>query len=309
MADISELRALIMTTEHLLAGGLTPQGVHRAVVSGDLVRLRPGFYVEGSARALPRGAKHLLNVLAADAALASPVFSHASAALVHGLPEWGLSLSKVAVSSGEQALRTHTTRVMKHHTVSLRGDEVCLVDGLNVTTPERTVADIARTAGRDAGVAVADAALNSGLVTASVLDRALEQSAGRSGIRRARAAMALVDGRSESVAETRSRLTFSDFGLPQPETQANIFDPHGNRVARVDFLWREFGVIGECDGFGKYLDGADATETRRRLGREKDRDAELVALGYRVVHWRWADLENPRLLAERLRRVLYPAAA
>jgi len=281
-----------MTTEHLLAGGLTPQGVHRAVVSGDLVRLRPGFYVEGSARALPRGAKHLLNVLAADAALASPVFSHASAALVHGLPEWGLSLSKVAVSSGEQALRTHTTRVMKHHTVSLRGDEVCLVDGLNVTTPERTVADIARTAGRDAGVAVADAALNSGLVTASVLDRALE-----------------VDGRSESVAETRSRLTFSDFGLPQPETQANIFDPHGNRVARVDFLWREFGVIGECDGFGKYLDGADATETRRRLGREKDRDAELVALGYRVVHWRWADLENPRLLAERLRRVLYPAAA
>lgn len=111
------------------------------------------------------------------------------------------------------------------------------------------------------------------------------------------------------MAETLSRLTFLDHGLPTPETQANIFDTHGTRIARVGFLWREFGVIGECDGFGKYFDGADGPELRRRLAREEDRDAELLALGYRVLHWRWADLEQPRLLAERIRRVLYPAAA
>jgi very-short-patch-repair endonuclease len=129
------------------------------------------------------------------------------------------------------------------------------------------------------------------------------------GIKKARAAMALVDHRSESVAESRSRLTFIDHGLPAPETQQNIFDTHGNRIARVDFLWRQYGVIGECDGFGKYFDGADESELRRRLAREKDRDAELLALGYRVLHWRWADIEQPRLLAERVRRVLHPTAA
>lgn len=309
MAEISELRSLLITTTQLLADGMTPQRVSRAVSSRELVRLRPGFYVEGSARGLPREDKHLLNILAADAALGSPVFSHASAALVHGLPSWGLPLAKVTVSANSRNPRTHTTRVMKHHSVVLREDEVTCIGGLRVTSAARTVGDLARTVGRDASVAVADAALIRKLVVPGSLERVLDQSAGLAGVRKARAAMALVDGRSESVAETRSRLTFIDQGLPTPETQVNIFDTHGSRVARVDFLWREFGVIGECDGFGKYFDGADSAELRRRLGREKDRDAELLALGYRVLHWRWADLEQPRLLAERIRRVLYEVAA
>lgn len=309
MAEISELRSLLITTTQLLADGMTPQRVSRAVSSRELVRLRPGFYVEGSARGLPREDKHLLNILAADAALGSPVFSHASAALVHGLPSWGLPLAKVTVSANSRNPRTHTTRVMKHHSVVLREDEVTCIGGLRVSSAARTVGDLARTVGRDASVAVADAALIRKLVVPGSLERVLDQSAGLAGVRKARAAMALVDGRSESVAETRSRLTFIDQGLPTPETQVNIFDTHGSRVARVDFLWREFGVIGECDGFGKYFDGADSAELRRRLGREKDRDAELLALGYRVLHWRWADLEQPRFLAERVRRVLYPVAA
>lgn len=309
MAEISELRSLLITTTQLLADGMTPQRVSRAVSSRELVRLRPGFYVEGSARGLPREDKHLLNILAADAALGSPVFSHASAALVHGLPSWGLPLAKVTVSANSRNPRTHTTRVMKHHSVVLPEDEVTCIGGLRVSSAARTVGDLARTVGRDASVAVADAALIRKLVVPGSLERVLDQSAGLAGVRKARAAMALVDGRSESVAETRSRLTFIDQGLPTPETQVNIFDTHGSRVARVDFLWREFGVIGECDGFGKYFDGADSAELRRRLGREKDRDAELLALGYRVLHWRWADLEQPRFLAERVRRVLYPVAA
>lgn len=309
MAEISELRSLLITTTQLLADGMTPQRVSRAVSSRELVRLRPGLYVEGSARGLPREDKHLLNILAADAALGSPVFSHASAALVHGLPSWGLPLAKVTVSANSRNPRTHTTRVMKHHSVVLREDEVTCIGGLRVSSAARTVGDLARTVGRDASVAVADAALIRKLVVPGSLERVLDQSAGLAGVRKARAAMALVDGRSESVAETRSRLTFIDQGLPTPETQVNIFDTHGSRVARVDFLWREFGVIGECDGFGKYFDGADSAELRRRLGREKDRDAELLALGYRVLHWRWADLEQPRFLAERVRRVLYPVAA
>jgi hypothetical protein len=283
---IDELRPLVQTTEKLLGQGMTPQALSRATASGELIRLRPGFYVGRAARGLGREEKHLLSVLAADMARDSPVFSHASAALILGLPSWGLPLRRVAVSAPGQTSRTRSTRLIKHHTVPL-GDD----------------------AGRDAAVAIADASINSGLAGAASLERAVLHSAGRSGVRKARVAMGLVDGRSESVAETLSRLTFTDFGLPEPELQANIVDTHGNRIARVDFLWREYGVIGECDGFGKYFDGATPADTRRRLGMEKDRDAELVALGYRVLHWRWADLDQPRFLAERVRRVLYAAAA
>ncbi|MDV8001817.1 type IV toxin-antitoxin system AbiEi family antitoxin domain-containing protein [Rhodococcus sp. IEGM 1408] len=308
MTGIDELRSLLLTTDRLLARGSSPQALSRAVATGLMIRLRPGFYVDASARGLRRDDRHLLLILAADRCLLEPVFTHWSAALVLGLPSWGLPLRTVSVSRYGQAQRSRNTRLMKHDTAVVEADEILNVGGLRVTAPARTVVDVARACGRDASVSVADAAVKGELATPASLELALAQAAGRTGIKKARHAMSLVDGRSESVAETLSRLSFLDHGLPTPETQQNIFDPHGNRIACVDFLWREYGVIGECDGFGKYFDGNDPAEVRRRLAREKDRDAELIALGYRVIHWRWADLEQPWLLAERIRRVLSPAA-
>lgn len=307
MTGIDELRSRLLTTDQLLARGNSPQALSRAVTSGSMVRLRPGFYVDASARDLCRDDRHLLMVLAADRCLTEPVFTHWSAALVLGLPPWGLPLGTVSVSRNGHAQRSRRTRLMRHDASAVGADEIVDVSGLRVTGPGRTVVDIARLCGRDASVSVADAAVHGDLATPTSLDCALARAAGRNGITKARYALSLVDGRSESVAETLSRLTFSDHGLPSPSTQENIFDTHGNRIARVDFFWREHRVIGECDGFGKYFDGNDPAEIRRRLAREKDRDAELIALGYRVIHWCWADLEQPWLLAERIRRVLTAA--
>ncbi len=309
MDQFSDLIPLILTTDQLLGRGVTPYQLSRAVKAGELIRLRPGFFVEGKARDLNWRQRHLLSVLAADAALDSPVFSHASAALIHGLPDWGLPLRKVSVSEEGPVPRTRTSSRTAFRSVPDLAGEVMTVDGLRVTTPARTVTDIAMSVNRDAGVTVADAALHGGIVTLEEIEASLSRSAGRRGIRRARHSMSLVDGNSESVAETLSRLSFRDFGLPEPETQVEISNPRGVVVARVDFLWREFGVIGECDGFGKYFDGLTPAETRHRLGMEKDRDAELTALGYRVLHWRWRDVEEPHYLASRLSRVFHHAAA
>lgn len=309
MTNFEELRSLLLTTDQLLGRGLSSQGLTRAVASGELIRLRPGFYVEGAARELHRDARHVLSVLATDAALDSPVFSHSSAALIHRLPDWGLPLRVVAVTEQGEISRSRESNRARIHTRPLVRDEVSCIDGLLVTNADRTVTDLAMSVRRDAAVVAADAALAGNLVTTDSLDRVLGQMAGRAGIKKARKSLGLVDGKSESVAETRSRLTFADFGLPEPELQVDIYDEDGNWVARVDFLWREFGLIGECDGFGKYFDGADMAETRRRLAREKDRDAALVALGYRVFHWRWNDLENPHFLVGRIRKLLFAAAA
>src|SRR5699024_12767752 len=90
--------------------------------------------------------------------------------------------------------------------------DVRRVNGLRGTPPARTGTDIARTAGRDASVTVADAALSGGIIPADELGRSLDRSAGGRGIRRARHAMSLVDGKSESVAESLSRLTFREIG-------------------------------------------------------------------------------------------------
>ena len=309
MNAIEKLRPMLITTDQLLSRGMTSQKVSQSVASGELIRIRPGFYVEGRARELRRKDRHLLSVLAANSALDGPIFSHSSAALVHGLPGWGLPLKKVSVSEDCARARSRTSRLVDFHCVPNLSDDVSTVNGLRVTNAERTVTEVAMTAGRDASVAVADAALNSGTTTPKSLELAMRRAAGRPGIKRARLAMSLVDGKSESVAESLSRLTFRDFGLPEPKSQVEIFTPSGARVARVDFLWHEYGVVGECDGFGKYFDCASPAESRYRLGMEKDRDAELTALGYRVLHWRWRDLEEPHLLAARIRRVLFSAAA
>lgn len=308
MTCIDELRSHILTTEQLIGRGHSSQSLERAVSTGGLVRLRPGFYVEKPARELTRADRHLISVLATDAAMDGPVFTHWSAAMVHGLPDWGLPLRKIAVSRHGQAQRSRTTRLLRHDLCPVSSEEIVEVGGLSVTSPDRTIIDIARLCDQPTGIAVADAGLHGKVVTEESLQEALDRAAGRNGIKRARASIAKTDALSESVAETRSRLYFGEYGLPEPETQVDIFDEHGRFIGRVDFLWREYGVIGECDGFGKYFDGVDGTETRRRLGAEKDRDALFTALGYRVIHWRWADFDKPWLLVQRIREVLRAAA-
>lgn len=309
MTSIDELRSYILTTDQLIARGHSTQSMARAVAAGGLVRLRPGFYVEGHARDLARRERHLLTILATDAAMDGPVFTHWSAAMIHELPDWGLPLRRVSVSRQGHAQRSRSTRLVRHDLCPLAPDEIVVVDGLSVASVDRSIVDIARICDLASGVAVADAGLNGKLVTDVSLREALERAAGRTGVKRARTAMGMTDGNSESVAETRSRLYFSEYGLPEPLTQVEIVDAEGRFIGRVDFLWPELGVIGECDGFGKYFDGADEVETRRRLGAEKDRDALLTALGYHVIHWRWADFERPWLLMQRLRSVLHAAAA
>ena len=309
MTSIDELRSSIVTTDQLISRGHSSHSVGRAVDDGTLVRLRPGFYVDSHARELGRGQRHLLSAIATDSAMDGAVLTHWSAAMAHGLPDWGLPLRKVSVSRQGHATRSRSTRRVRHDLCPLDPDEIVVVDGISLTSAERAVIDVARTYDPVSSVAVAEAALNRGLVTEDSLHDALGRAAGRAGIKRARSAIALSDAASESVAETRSRLYFADFQLPEPETQVDIFDKDGSLIGRVDFLWREFGVIGECDGFGKYFDGADAAETRRRLGAEKDRDALLMALGYRLLHWRWADFDRPWVLAQRIRDVLLAAAA
>lgn len=308
MNSVDRLMPMLMSTEQLRSRGMTAQSLRRDVQSGTLLRIRPGFFVEKAAAELDRADRHLLSVLAANAALDRPVFSHASAALIHGLPDWRLPLRKVSVSEESTKSGSRSSEIAIAHRVPDLTDHITSVDGLLVTSPERTVTDVALTTKRDTSVSLADGALRSGLVSPDSLAASLENASGRHGIKRARDAMSLVDAKCESVAETLSRLTFLDHDLPIPETQVEIRNHHGVLVARVDFFWPEFGVIGECDGFGKYFNGRTPTETREQLVKEKDRDAELVALGYRVIHWHWRDIMEPARLAALIRRVLFSTA-
>lgn len=115
--------------------------------------------------------------------------------------------------------------------------EITEVCGLPVTTPSRTALDLARHLERNAAVAHLDALAAATGVSA---DDALELAAsyrGARGVRRARLALALMDGGAQSPRETWLRLLLIDDGLPPPRTQVEVSD--GRRRAFIDMGYDE----------------------------------------------------------------------
>ncbi|MXP21647.1 hypothetical protein GIY30_09840 [Gordonia sp. HNM0687] len=227
-----------------------------------------------------------------------------SAAAVLGLPVWGLDTDRVTMVENGTKSRSRTTSVM-HVVVDRRPVSTVTIDDVAVVAPARVVVDIARTAPRIPAIAVGDAALHAELCTVDDLANELDLVAGMTGAAQARRVIAALDGAAESVLESRSRMEMLDAGLPTPELQVDLYDAVGNWVARVDFYWRELGVVGESDGKSKYT-GDDG---QQRLLYEKGRSDAIVELGNRLIHWGWEDIEQREPWLARLRRMLSSEAA
>ena len=70
-----------------------------------------------------------------------------------------------------------------------------------------------------------------------------------------------------------------------------------------DFCWKEQRTVGEFDGkikYGRPIGPGEKPEDA--VFREKIREDRIRDLGWEVVRWTWADLEDPRLLVTRLQR-------
>jgi very-short-patch-repair endonuclease len=74
-------------------------------------------------------------------------------------------------------------------------------------------------------------------------------------------------------------------------------------IGRVDFLWRAYRTIGEADGAIKYADPSRALA-------QLQRDAELRAAGFEVVHFTWDEIVRvPSQVAASIRAAFRRAAA
>jgi hypothetical protein len=116
-------------------------------------------------------------------------------------------------------------------------DEITNVGELPVTTIARTALDLARHLPRDVAVTHLDAlAAATGVLPVEALELAAKYP-GLRGIRRARIALALMDGGAESPRETWLRLVLMDGGLPKPRTQIRVSD--GFKEAFIDMGYDE----------------------------------------------------------------------
>ncbi|MFB8278347.1 hypothetical protein [Nocardia colli] len=290
----------LISRRQALAAGMSDGELQRLCRSGKWRRVRAGHYLNAPGRELTSTGRHLLLAMATCEAMSDDaVASHCSASVIHGLPTWSLPLERAHMTRN----RGNGGFIKKHlvlHAAQLAPDEITLVNGLRVTTVPRTIIDIARSSGFEPAVAVGDSALRQGLTTARELHAQVMRR--RRGWQQAMRVIEFLDGRSESVGESRSRVLIQRAGLPEPELQARIFTDDEICVARVDFLFAGMGVIGEFDGD---VENTDESASRRlplpMVVAEQNRADRLRALGWMVVRWSSADLADPAGLARRIR--------
>jgi hypothetical protein len=130
----------------------------------------------------------------------------------------------------------------------VESDEICLVDGIRVTTPARTALDLARRCRLDEAVTAIDALGQATRLKVADIELLSERYRGRHGIRQARVTLGLVDMGSESPRETWLRLLLIRAGFPPPQTQIPVYDEYGQLVAVVDMGWEDIKVGADYEG-------------------------------------------------------------
>jgi hypothetical protein len=169
------------------------------------------------------------------------------------------------------------------HWGPVRPDEISVVARLPATSVVRTLADLVLVSGRDTAVAILDAALHDGSITD--LAKVRHTLAGRQGVAQSLPWLALVDGRAESPLETRIRLTLTDAGLAPEELQWPVM-VQGHVVARLDLAWPSKLVCVEADGTAVHAEP-------HALYRDRHRQNMLIAAGWTVFRFTWADDAYP----------------
>ena len=167
------------------------------------------------------------------------------------------------------------------HRLALRPGDVVMLDGVRVTSPERTYLDLAATLPLDDLVAAGDSLVSehgpefpsprAALASIETLNRMLLQHPGARHIRRAREAPALVRVGADSPPETRLRLAVVRGGLPEPELNHVVWGPAGAPELWPDAAYPAYGVALQYDGLhhggvSQHLRDIRRARTTERLG-------------------------------------------
>jgi very-short-patch-repair endonuclease len=253
---------------------------------GQLVRLRRGVYADTAADRR-RIAAAILRLEG------GAVASHRTAAGLWGIPVLGRDDGQVHVTRPRRVQGTARYPGLHVHHAGVPDRHRAEHGGVPLTTPARTVVDLARNGSFRAGVVAADAALRARRCDRGELATVVLDCPRWPGVARARRVVAFADPAAASPLESISRAAFAQHGLPRPQLQAEItpFDI-------ADFLWLPYRVIGEADGLAKYTDA-------EVLRAEKLREERFAQMGYAVVRWTWEEVfRRPDAVAWRVLDVL-----
>jgi very-short-patch-repair endonuclease len=253
----------VVGRRQLLALGVGEDAIKRRLAAGRLHLLHRGVYAVGHTVLKVEG-----RWMAATLAT-SGVLSHASAAAAWDLRPLGAGAIHVTV----QANRRRRAGLRIHRSRSLERRDVTVHRGIPITTPARTIIDLASTLrGRPLESAL-DRAEHQRLLDFSELrHRPIPPSL--------QAVLSLYTAQTNptrSELEERFLELCDDHGLPRPQTNVRI------EGFEVDFVWRDERLIVEVDGYA-YHRSPSSFEA------DRERDATLTAAGWQVLRFTWAQI-------------------
>jgi very-short-patch-repair endonuclease len=272
-----------VTRAQLVELGLSRQMIARRVSAARLIRVHDGVYAVGHRRT------EALAVAAAAIMAGGPgaALSHSSAAVLWEMRRRWPTPPEITVPSDRRP-----PLVKVHLSTALTSRDIRTQLGVRVTSPARTVLDIApRLTDKALARAVNDARHNRYLTLDSLAD-ALNRFRNHPGRRRLLPFVQTLTGLTRSELEDAFLAFTRRFHLPTPQTNVLVAGH------LVDALFAEELLIVELDGY-EFHNGRGSFES------DRERDAATLAAGHatvRVTHDRLTDSAERE--AARLERIL-----
>jgi hypothetical protein len=291
IAGLADRQYGVVARRQLAAIGAGNRAIGDRLARRSLIPLHRGVYAVGH-RQLRIEGRWLAAVLAVGP---GAVLSHRDAAALHGLRKPPES-RKISVTTSKDARGTPALWVFARR--MLTKEDRTVVGGIPVTSPARTLVDLAPMLSAGQLAATLGEADRRGLLDVEAVERALRRTRGRHGHGHRRLIAALDAHEQHGAALLRSVLEerFLDLvieaGLPRPCLNAPAAG------FEVDALWPVPKVVVELDGWRDHKE-------RQAAARDRDKTNRLQAAGYVVLRFMHGDLvTRPEAVAAAVRGVL-----
>ncbi|HEU4701089.1 MAG TPA: DUF559 domain-containing protein [Conexibacter sp.] len=276
MAALVEAQYGVVARRQLLALGLTASMIETGLRRGTLVSLHPGVYAAGH-RQLRTEGRWLAAVLWAGSGAA---LSHRDAAALHGLRP--CNRSRIEITTGRR-LRAERPGIEVHHSAVLDAQDITTVEGIPVTSVERTLVDLAGVVSKDSLAKALREAEYLRVVDVGKLRAIMHRTRTRHGRGHARLTAVLDEHRRRGVQLTRSVLEdrflklCDRHGLPRPQMNFHV-EGH-----EVDACWPTHRLAVELDGWGRHKD-------RFAFQRDRTKGNAIQQAGWRLLRFTHDDV-------------------
>ena len=265
IAKLAGIQHGVVSLAQLAQAGVESRAVYRRVDAGRLHRVHRGVYAVGHPH-LGKESRWLAAVLACGA---GAVLSHRSAAaLWELLPVPSGPIDVTVPSSGGRRRRSG---IALHRSSTLDTRDTARHNGIPVTNPARTLADLRRVLPLDR--------LDPVIRRAEVLRLDVGKQNG------------FEPDLARSELERRFLRLCQCHRLPRPEVNARV------GPFEVDFLWRQRSLVVETDGYRFHA-------SRSSFDADRARDVELRLHGYQVVRFTHKQLVHDQSWVARTLRLL-----